>query len=134
MSDEGGEVVCEYVYDAFGNLVSSSGSISQPYEFVGREGYYREGDLYLLGQRWYNSNVGRFISRDPILSPIHAEQKVNWDVLLYSFAEIQSLPPCSYICAPLGVFAPPSGVICGVLIGYPLGKGCECVCAKLFPL
>ena len=66
MSDEGGNVVSEYVYDAWGNLVSSSGSVSQPYEYVGREGYYREGELYLLGQRWYDSSAGRFISRDPI--------------------------------------------------------------------
>jgi RHS repeat-associated protein len=36
------------------------------FKFVGREGYYREGELYLLGQRWYDSSVGRFISRDPI--------------------------------------------------------------------
>jgi len=66
MSDEGGNVVSEYVYDGWGNLVSSSGSVSQPYQYVGREGYYREGELYLLGQRWYDSSVGRFISRDPI--------------------------------------------------------------------
>jgi len=100
--------------------------------FIENVSHHRERKLalYLLGQRWYDSEVGRFISREPILSPIHAEQKVNWDVLLYSFSEIQSLPPCSYICAPLGVFAPPCVVICGVLIGYPLGKGCECVCAN----
>jgi len=69
MSDESGNVVSEYVYDGWGNLVSSSGSVSQPYEFVGREGYYREGELglYLLGQRWYDSNVGRFISRELFL-------------------------------------------------------------------
>jgi len=66
MSDEAGEVVGEYVYDGWGNLVSSSGSLFQPYEFVGREGYYREGELYLLGQRWYDSSAGRFISRDII--------------------------------------------------------------------
>jgi len=68
LSDSAGSVVSEYVYDAFGNLVSSSGSISQPYQYVGREGYYREGELglYLLGQRWYDEEVGRFISRDPI--------------------------------------------------------------------
>jgi RHS repeat-associated protein len=66
ISDSSGNVVSEYVYDVWGNLVSSSGSVSQPYEYVGREGYYREGELYLLGQRWYDSSVGRFISRDPI--------------------------------------------------------------------
>jgi len=176
LSDEAGQVVQEYVYDAWGNLLSSSGSLVQPYQYVGREGYYREGglDLYLLGQRWYDEEVGRFISRDPILSSMPLKQKVDW-FLLYSFLEIQSLhpysycksnpitskdpnglitqlskhniclivcniivtlvtiPPCSYICAPLGTFAPVCGVICGVLIGYPLGKGCECACNKLFP-
>jgi len=68
ISDDAGQVVGEYVYDAFGNVLSFSGSISQPYQYIGREGYYREGELglYLLGQRWYDEEVGRFISRDPI--------------------------------------------------------------------
>ncbi len=68
MTDETGAIIQEYIYDAFGNLLSSSGSISQPYQYVGREGYYREGDigLYLLGQRWYDAEVGRFVSRDLI--------------------------------------------------------------------
>ena len=49
-----------YNYDSMDKLVGS--------EYVGREGYYREGELglYLLGQRWYDEEVGRFISRDPI--------------------------------------------------------------------
>ncbi|MEM5807499.1 MAG: hypothetical protein QW474_03895 [Candidatus Aenigmatarchaeota archaeon] len=65
LSDGNGSVVCDYVYDAFGNLLSSSGSLNQPYEYVGREGYYREEfDLYLLGVRWYDSEAGRFISRN----------------------------------------------------------------------
>jgi len=69
LSDESGSIVQEYEYDAFGNVLFSSGSLSQPYQYVGKEGYYREGglDLYLLGQRWYDASVGRFISRDPIL-------------------------------------------------------------------
>ncbi|HOK56569.1 MAG TPA: RHS repeat-associated core domain-containing protein [bacterium] len=68
MSDGSGNVVSEYVYDAWGNLVSSSGSLSQPYQYVGEYGYYKEEDLglYLLGQRWYDAEVGRFVSRDPI--------------------------------------------------------------------
>lgn len=66
LSDSSGSVVSEYVYDGWGNILSSSSSFSQQYEYVGREGYYRESGLYLLGQRWYDSEVGRFISRDPI--------------------------------------------------------------------
>jgi hypothetical protein len=42
ISDSIGNVVSEYIYDVWGNLMSSSGSVSQPYEFVGREGYYKD--------------------------------------------------------------------------------------------
>jgi len=61
--DKEGRVVSEYVYDVWGNLVSSSGSISQPYQYLS---YYSEVDigLYLVGRRWYDSKVGRYISRN----------------------------------------------------------------------
>jgi len=63
MSDEGGNVVQEYVYDGWGNLVSSSGSVSQPYQYLS---FYSEGEigLYLTGKRWYAPDIGRYISRN----------------------------------------------------------------------
>ncbi|HNS32320.1 MAG TPA: RHS repeat-associated core domain-containing protein [bacterium] len=58
-----------YTYDAFGNQLSSSGSLTQPYRYVGQQYYYSEGDigLQLLGQRWYDAEIGRFVNRDPIV-------------------------------------------------------------------
>jgi len=46
----------------------SSGSLSQSYRYVGQQFYYTEGDLgrKLLGMRWYDAEVGRFVARDPI--------------------------------------------------------------------
>ena len=119
MSDEGGNVVQEYVYDAFGNLVSGSGSVSQPYEYVGREGYYREEELglYLLGQRWYDSEVGRFISRDPI-------EKAN-SYIYGKNNPIQFIDPdgkqaeslvCSTISLPYWMAAPAGAVLIEVVI------------------
>jgi len=63
ISDSSGNVVSEYVYDAWGNLVSSSGSISQPYQYLS---FYSEGEigLYLTGKRWYAPDIGRYISRN----------------------------------------------------------------------
>ena len=51
-----------------GQIHTESGSLNQPYQYVGGEGYYTEETmgLQLLGQRWYDEEVGRFISRDPI--------------------------------------------------------------------
>ena len=66
--DSSGSVVQSYLYTPFGKIHTESGSLSQPYQYVGGEGYYTEEDtgLKLLGQRWYDGEVGRFISRDPI--------------------------------------------------------------------
>ncbi len=68
--DSSGSVVQSYLYSPFGQIHTESGSLNQPYQYVGGEGYYTEQDinLQLLGQRWYNAEVGKFISRDPIFS------------------------------------------------------------------
>ena len=65
--EDGSEV--RYLMDGLsGQIHTESGSLNQPYQYVGGEGYYTEETmgLQLLGQRWYDEEVGRFISRDPI--------------------------------------------------------------------
>ncbi len=54
-------------YDAFGMLVASSGSNPTPFGFVGGSQYQTDADsgLMLLGHRYYDASIGRFISRDP---------------------------------------------------------------------
>ncbi len=51
-------------------VVSQSGSSGNPYRFAGAWGYRDDGDAGLLhvGARYYDPQVGRFISRDPVLS------------------------------------------------------------------
>jgi RHS repeat-associated protein len=55
-------------YDAFGMLVTSSGSTVTPFGFAGTHTYQSDSDsgLMLLGHRYYDPATGRFISRDPI--------------------------------------------------------------------
>ena len=55
-------------YDAFGMLIASSGSNPTPFGFVGGSQYQTDADsgLMLLGHRYYDASIGRFISRDPI--------------------------------------------------------------------
>jgi RHS repeat-associated protein len=55
-------------YDAWGNILQASGTITNPYLYVGELGYYGDGDagMYLLTQRWYNPLIGRFVVRDPV--------------------------------------------------------------------
>ncbi|UCH34642.1 MAG: RHS repeat-associated core domain-containing protein [Armatimonadota bacterium] len=59
-----------YEYEAFGNLMSSSGSTPNPYRYVGSLGYYQTGtSLMHLGARYYMPEVGRFLSQDEIGPP-----------------------------------------------------------------
>jgi RHS repeat-associated protein len=67
-TDSSGQIVSSQQYDAFGNLVSSSGTWNGPFAYGGKFGYQTDGDygLHLLGHRYYDSTTGRFLSRDPI--------------------------------------------------------------------
>jgi RHS repeat-associated protein len=75
LTDGSGNVTDKYAYDAYGSLLSHdcySGSVSQPYQYVGQLGYYThyqepEFGLLQLGVRFYDPEVGRFGQRDPIL-------------------------------------------------------------------
>jgi len=55
-------------YDAFGNLAATSGTWTGPFGFVGGGGYQEDSDsgLQLLGHRYYDSSIGRFLTRDPV--------------------------------------------------------------------
>jgi RHS repeat-associated protein len=56
-----------YSYEAFGNLMSSTGTTANPYKYVGSLGYYQTGNgLMHLGARYYMPEVGRFAGADPI--------------------------------------------------------------------
>jgi RHS repeat-associated protein len=57
--------VAEYKYDPYGYEVASSGSLTQPLRWKGRE-YDAETGLIYMRARYYDPTVGRFISEDPI--------------------------------------------------------------------
>ncbi len=68
----GGAVVVEYAYDAWGNILSVTGSMAttlgqyNPFRY---RGYYYDGetDLYYLQSRYYDAEVGRFINADGVV-------------------------------------------------------------------
>jgi RHS repeat-associated protein len=63
----GTSVTSHTEYDAFGNIVAQSGSTPSPFAYCGREGYQTDQDsgLQLLGNRYYDPAIGRFLTRDP---------------------------------------------------------------------
>src|SRR5579884_216787 len=57
-------------YDAFGHTVGTTGSSANPYMYAATSGYRTDGDggLLLVGARYYDPQVGRFLTRDTVLS------------------------------------------------------------------
>ena len=62
LTDASGNVVERVSYDSFGN---GTGSVRTRYGYTGRERDELTG-LYYYRARWYDAQVGRFISEDPI--------------------------------------------------------------------
>ena len=71
--DSSGSTVVEYTYDSWGKLLSTSGSLAytlgkdNPFRYRGYV-YDEETGFYYLQSRYYNPEVGRFISSDVLLS------------------------------------------------------------------
>jgi RHS repeat-associated protein len=69
--DSNGNIAQSYRYDSFGNILSATGSLNQPYTYTGRE-YDSETGLFYFRARYYDASTGRFQQEDPI-----------WDTNLY---------------------------------------------------
>ena len=67
LTDENGDDVGRYRYDAFGNTLEASGAraAENPYRFSTKELHAQSG-LYDFGYRFYSAGLGRWINRDPI--------------------------------------------------------------------
>ena len=65
MTDDQARNVQQYEYDSFGNQHDMKNRIKQPYGYTGRE-HDRETGLRYYRARYYDGEVGRFISEDTI--------------------------------------------------------------------
>jgi RHS repeat-associated protein len=68
LTGSAGSVTDSYLYRAFGDLVTSSGTTTNPYQYAGRTGYSYDSDLFNfhVRARRYDPGMGRWWSRDPI--------------------------------------------------------------------
>lgn len=77
LTDNCGTVHSSYTYDSFGNSVASVSSVANSYGFTGEQQFSEADNLVFLRARYYDSRVGRFISRDP-LGTLPKSGKRNW--------------------------------------------------------
>jgi len=67
ITDQNQQTVNSYAYDPYGNVMGEQESIEQPFKYVGQLGLFAEDNgLYYMRARYYDAEVGRFISEDPI--------------------------------------------------------------------
>jgi RHS repeat-associated protein len=64
ITDQQGKVVWDTQYEAFGNQFNQTGSIEELHSFTGKE-LDPDTGLYYFNARWYDSELGRFVSEDP---------------------------------------------------------------------
>jgi RHS repeat-associated protein len=64
LSNSAGALAQTYGYDSFGKQTSSSGSLTNPFQYTARE-FDSETGLYYNRARYYDPLVGRFLSEDP---------------------------------------------------------------------
>ncbi|MGA8762835.1 MAG: RHS repeat-associated core domain-containing protein, partial [Candidatus Sulfotelmatobacter sp.] len=73
LSNSAGALANTYTYDSFGKLATSTGTLTNPFQYTGRE-FDPETGIYEYRHRYYDQNVGRFLSEDPVRSPIQTDR------------------------------------------------------------
>ncbi len=63
LSNTGGALAQTYTFDSFGKQTASTGSLVNPFQYTGRE-FDTETNLYFYRARYYDPNIGRFLSED----------------------------------------------------------------------
>ena len=87
-----GTQVVAYTYDAWGNPLSTTGTMADtlgklnPFRYRGYV-YDTETGLYYLGSRYYNPETGRFINADSINLITATPNSATWDKNLFSYCD-----------------------------------------------
>jgi RHS repeat-associated protein len=65
LSSSAGALANTYTFDSFGKLITSTGTVNNPFQYTARE-FDPETGIYEYRARYYDPSVGRFISEDPV--------------------------------------------------------------------
>ena len=65
LTSTAGSLANTYSYDSFGKLSASTGGVNNPFQYTGRDNDTENGLRYYRA-RYYDPNVGRFLSEDPM--------------------------------------------------------------------
>ena len=131
MTDGSQAVVNRYAYTPYGQIVGKAESVPQPFQYVGQYGVMAEPNgFYYMRARYYDPEVGRFVSEDPIGFE-------GGDVNLYAYVQnnpVNRVDPTGlywfrqswhteYVVGRRGSLVEPGGLVSRVIEKYvPAGR------------
>jgi RHS repeat-associated protein len=72
LSNSSAAIANTYTYDSFGELSASTGTLTNPFQYTGRD-YDVETGVRYYRARYYDQAVGRFLSEDPVRSSVRTK-------------------------------------------------------------
>jgi RHS repeat-associated protein len=105
ITDSQGIVTDSYAFDSFGVIVNSEGDSTQPFRYLGRYGIIDDSTgVYYARARYFNPQLGRFLTKDPVTGKESDSQSLNRFVYALNnplaFADVTGLCPglpyCGY--------------------------------------
>lgn len=111
ITDENGSQVSHYEYTPYGTIAQIEGSDNTRYKFTGKQ-FFEDIGLYHYGARFYDSELGRFVTADTIVQAPYDPQSLN----RYTYCRNN---PLNYI-DPSGHFWFLAAII-GAIIGAAVG-------------
>jgi RHS repeat-associated protein len=126
LTNSSGAAAQTYTYDSYGNVTASSGSLTNPFQYTGRE-FDSETGMYYYRARYFDPSTGRFLSEDglrfqggdnfyryaknsPLVRIDPTGNKTCWSVTAKTFSET----PCANPNGDMSCIYVPGGVSCVV--------------------
>ncbi|KAF4571716.1 hypothetical protein EYR40_008236 [Pleurotus pulmonarius] len=81
VSDESGDIITQYEYDPYGQVRIIKGADVSRYKFSGKEKF---GDLYYFGARFYDPEIGRFLTIDNYPLSMEGIKPSTFNMYLFS--------------------------------------------------
>lgn len=108
MVDTNGNIVNQYQYDEWGNLLTNNETVKNSFKYAG-EIYDEETGLYYLRARYYDPSIGRFINEDTYEGEVKNPLSLNLYTYVHNNPLIYSDPTGNWCTSSDGKYSHPGG-------------------------